>query len=147
MIRLPARWKGPLAAAPAAAMALLALTTTASPASAGTYATLSGSGSSWSEVALDQWSQDVQSQGITVNFNPDGSAQGRQDFIQGQDDFAASDPPFRDGHDRLAGTGSEIPFAYGYSYIPDTAGGTAFMYHLDVGGSRSPTCGCPARRS
>ena len=81
---------------------------------AGNYVTINGSGSSWSEVALDQWSQDVQSQGITVNFNPDGSAQGRQDFIQGQDDFAASDPPFRDGHDRLAGTGSEIPFAYGY---------------------------------
>jgi ABC-type phosphate transport system substrate-binding protein len=103
---------------------------------AGNYVTINGSGSSWSEVALDQWSQDVQSQGITVNFNPDGSAQGRQDFIQGQDDFAASDPPFRDGHDRLAGTGSEIPFAYGYSYIPDTAGGTAFMYHLDVGGKQ-----------
>jgi ABC-type phosphate transport system substrate-binding protein len=105
-------------------------------ATAGNYVTINGSGSSWSEVALDQWSQDVQSQGITVNFNPDGSAQGRQDYIQGQDDFAASDPPFRDGHDRLAGTGSEIPFAYGYSYIPDTAGGTAFMYHLDVGGKQ-----------
>jgi ABC-type phosphate transport system substrate-binding protein len=105
-------------------------------AGAGGYVTINGSGSSWSEVALDQWSQDVQSQGITVNFNPDGSAQGRQDYIQGQDDFAASDPPFRDGHDRLAGTGSEIPFAYGYSYVPDTAGGTAFMYHLDVGGKQ-----------
>jgi ABC-type phosphate transport system substrate-binding protein len=104
--------------------------------SAGGYVTINGSGSSWSEVALDQWSQDVQSEGLTVNFNPDGSAQGRQDYIQGQDDFAASDPPFRDGHDRLAGTGSEIPFAYGYSYVPDTAGGTAFMYHLDVGGKQ-----------
>ena len=24
--------------------------------------------------------------------------------------------------------------SYGYSYVPDTAGGTAFMYHLNVGG-------------
>jgi ABC-type phosphate transport system substrate-binding protein len=100
------------------------------------YATINGSGSSWSEVALDQWSQDMNTRGLTVNFNPDGSAEGRQDYIQGQDDFAASDPPFRDGHDRLAGTGSEIPFAYGYSYVPDTAGGTAFMYHLDVAGKQ-----------
>lgn len=124
----------------ALAVATLSLFPTAAGATsvenAGNYVTINGSGSSWSEVALDQWSQDVQSQGITVNFNPDGSAQGRQDYIQGQDDFAASDPPFRDGHDRLAGTGSEIPFAYGYSYIPDTAGGTAFMYHLDVGGKQ-----------
>jgi ABC-type phosphate transport system substrate-binding protein len=102
----------------------------------GGYVTINGSGSSWSEVALDQWSQDVESQGITVNFNPDGSAEGRQDYIDGQDDFAASDPPFRDGQDKLAQTGSEIPFAYGYSYIPDTAGGTAFMYHLDVDGKQ-----------
>ena len=52
-----------------------------------------------------------------------------------QDDFAGSDPPFRNGHDQLGGTGAEHP-NQGYSYIPDTAGGTAFMYHLD--GRRAP---------
>jgi ABC-type phosphate transport system substrate-binding protein len=135
--RYPRRLAGIGAAVAVATLSLFPAAASASPvASSGTYVTINGSGSSWSEVALDQWSQDVQSQGLTVNFNPDGSAQGRQDFIQGQDDFAASDPPFRNGHDRLAGTGSEIPFAYGYSYIPDTAGGTAFMYHLDVGGKQ-----------
>jgi ABC-type phosphate transport system substrate-binding protein len=134
MIRLPARWKGPLTAGAAAAMALLALTTTASPASAGTYATLSGSGSSWASVALDQWAQDLQSNGLTVNFNEDGSAAGRGDYMQGsQVDFAASDPPFRSGTDELANTGAEIP-SYGYSYVPDVGGGTAFMYHVTVGG-------------
>ena len=50
-----------------------------------------------------------------------------------QVDFAASDPPFRDGEDELADTGAEIP-QYGYSYVPDVGGGTAFMYHLTVGG-------------
>ncbi len=134
MIRFPARWKRPLAAGAAAAMALLALTTTASPASAGTYATLSGSGSSWAAVALDQWAQDLQSNGLTVNFNEDGSAAGRGDFMQGsQVDFAASDPPFRNGLDELASTGAEHP-SYGYSYVPDVGGGTAFMYHVTVGG-------------
>jgi ABC-type phosphate transport system substrate-binding protein len=97
------------------------------------FAAINGSGSSWSSVALDQWSQDVASSGITINFSPDGSAAGRQDYLTGQDDFAASDPPFRNGQDKLAGTTAEHS-VYGYSYVPDTAGGTAFMYHLDVGG-------------
>jgi ABC-type phosphate transport system substrate-binding protein len=53
--------------------------------------------------------------------------------MQNQDDFTGSDPPFRNGHDELGGTGSERP-AQGYSYVPDVAGGTAFMYHLTVAG-------------
>jgi ABC-type phosphate transport system substrate-binding protein len=127
-------WRKLASVAGAVAVTALSLIFMAAPASAGGYVTINGSGSSWSEVALDQWSQDVQSSGITVNFSPDGSAAGRQDYIAGQDDFAASDPPFRNGSDKLAGTGSQIPFDYGYSYIPDTAGGTAFMYHIVVAG-------------
>ena len=135
MIRLRrAHWKVPLAAGAAVAMSLLALLSTTSPASAGTYVTLSGSGSSWASVALQQWAQDLEPDGLTINFNPDGSAAGRGDFMEGsQVDFAASDPPFRNGEDELAGTGAEIP-QYGYSYVPDVGGGTAFMYHLTVGG-------------
>ena len=34
---------------------------------------------------------------------------------------------------RSTPAGAEHPYV-GYSYVPDTAGGTAFMYHLDVGG-------------
>ena len=129
-----AHWKVPLVAGATVAMALLALLSATSPASAGTYATLSGSGSSWAAVALDQWAQDLQPNGLTVNFNEDGSAAGRGDYMQGsQVDFAASDPPFRNGEDELANTGAENP-AYGYSYVPDVGGGTAFMYHLTVGG-------------
>jgi len=137
MIRLPARWKAPVAAGVTVAAAVLALlsgTGAASAASAGTYATLSGSGSSWAAVALQQWAEDLQPNGLTVNFNPDGSAAGRGDFMQGsQVDFAASDPPFRNGEDELADTGAEEP-QWGYSYVPDVGGGTAFMYHITVGG-------------
>ncbi len=115
-------------------MTLLAVLSTTSPAEAGTYVTLSGSGSSWASVALQQWAQDLQPNGLTVNFNPDGSAAGRGDFMEGSlVDFAASDPPFRNGEDELAGTGAEDP-SYGYSYVPDVGGGTAFMYHVTVGG-------------
>jgi ABC-type phosphate transport system substrate-binding protein len=113
---------GPAAAGPAAART-------------GSYVTINGSGSSWASVAIDQWSQDVQRQGITVNFNPDGSSQGLYDYIQGQADFAASDIPFRAGQDKLAGLGPQH-VRYGFSYAPDVAGGTAFLYHLDAGGHR-----------
>ncbi len=120
-------------AATAACTALLGSVAVAPSANATTYVAISGSGSSWSAVALDQWSQDLRPSGLIINFNPDGSAAGRGDYMSNQDDFAASDPPFRNGHDELGGTGAEHP-SQGYSYVPDTAGGTAFMYHITVAG-------------
>jgi ABC-type phosphate transport system substrate-binding protein len=101
--------------------------------STGTYIAISGSGSSWSAVALSQWAQNLHANGISINYNPDGSAAGRADYMAQQVDFAASDPPFRNGTDPFDTGGAEHP-QVGYSYVPDTAGGTAFMYHLDVGG-------------
>jgi ABC-type phosphate transport system substrate-binding protein len=72
--------------------------------------------------------------GLTVNFLADGSAAGRGDFMQGsQVDFAASDVPFRDFTDKLAGTGAERP-AWSYSYLPVLAGGLALAYHVTVHG-------------
>jgi len=117
----------------ALALASLPLAAVPAPASAGTYVDVSGSGSSWAAVAIDQWAQDKRPNGIVVNYNPDGSAAGRGDYMANQDDFTGSDPPFRNGKDELAGTGSENPLQ-GYSYVPDVAGGTAFMYHLTVSG-------------
>jgi ABC-type phosphate transport system substrate-binding protein len=97
------------------------------------YVAISGSGSTWSSVALSQWAENLHPDGIVINFNPDGSAAGRSDYMQQQVDFAASDPPFRNGTDPFDTGGAEHPDV-GYSYVPDTAGGTAFMYHLDVAG-------------
>ena len=99
---------------------------------AGSYQAISGSGSSWASIAIDQWSQAVRPNGLVVNYNTDGSAAGRADYIANQDDFAGSDPPFRNGKDQLGGTGAEYP--EGFSYIPDTAGGTAFIYHIEDNG-------------
>ena len=109
------------------------LATAAAPASAGSYAPIDGSGTSWASLAIDQWAQALRPTGITVNFNPDGSAQGRADYMANQDDFAASDPAFRSRRDQLGGVGPEHP-VQGYSYIPDVAGGTAFAYHISVDG-------------
>jgi ABC-type phosphate transport system substrate-binding protein len=136
MTRYSARRWSPVWAGVTVFVAVLALLSSSSPASAGSYATLSGSGSSWASVALDQWAMDMQTNGLTINFNPDGSASGRGDYMQGsQVDFAASDPPFRNGADELGGTGAESP-SWGYSYVPDVGGGTAFMYHVTVAGHK-----------
>ncbi|MGK4583979.1 phosphate ABC transporter substrate-binding protein PstS [Kitasatospora sp. HPMI-4] len=113
----------------------------ASPAAyAGT--SLNADGSSWAGPAIDQWRQDVSPQGIQINFNPIGSAAGRNQWESGQDDFTASDVPFRSRADTGVGGGAgsgagqpENP-QYGFSYVPITAGGTAFMYNLVVGGKR-----------
>src|SRR5437660_1436619 len=128
------KWRARIAAAvgAGAAVALASLGMMPGPAEAGSFVSVSGSGSSWASVAIDQWAQDVRPNGIVVNYNPDGSAAGRGDYMANQDDFAGSDPPFRNGQDKLGGTGAEHP-SQGYSYVPDTAGGTAFIYHIQVG--------------
>jgi ABC-type phosphate transport system substrate-binding protein len=108
----------------------------ASPAkSAGvTYTPLNGFGSSWAGPAIDQWGKDVYSQGIVINFNPNGSAAGREDYMLDQADFAASDIAFLTSPDPFGG-GIENP-PYAYSYIPIVAGGTSFLYNLQVGGKQ-----------
>jgi ABC-type phosphate transport system substrate-binding protein len=100
----------------------------------GVYTPIRGDGSSWAAVALTQWSQNLNNLGITISFNPDGSAEGRSDFLANEDDFAASDPPFRNGKDPFNTGDTENVKNLAFSYVPDVAGGTAFMYHLDVGG-------------
>lgn len=138
----PRFWRAPAAAAAATLVSLLGFTAAAPHATArqaapaakaGSFAVINGSGSSWSALALDQWAQDLRPSGLVINYNPDGSAAGRGDYEANQDDYAGSDPPFRNGHDELGGTGADHP-TQGFSYIPDTAGGTAFMYHIEVGG-------------
>jgi ABC-type phosphate transport system substrate-binding protein len=138
----PRFWRVPATAAAAIIISLFATLATAPGAAArqaavaadaGSYTTINGSGSSWAALALDQWAQDLRPSGLVINFNPDGSAAGRADYMANQDDFAASDPPFRNGKDELGGTGAEHP-SQGYSYVPDVGGGTAFMYHIEVGG-------------
>ena len=73
------------------------LSTLCSPAPAGAtaYVPVSGEGSSWSANAINQWIADVQPDGMRVNYTANGSTTGRQDFIKGLTDFAASDIPFQ----------------------------------------------------
>jgi ABC-type phosphate transport system substrate-binding protein len=98
------------------------------------FTPLNGFGSSWAGPAIDAWSLDVKNDGIQINFDPNGSAAGRQDYMLDQADFAASDIAFLTTPDPFQG-GTENP-PYAYSYIPIVAGGTSFLYNLQVGGKK-----------
>ena len=88
---------------------------------------ITGAGSTWAEIALEQWRADVAQQGLDVNYQPVGSTAGRSFYIIGQVDFAASEIPFLpDEIQKLRGAGKS------YQYIPDVAGGTALMYNLST---------------
>lgn len=103
-------------------------------ASADGYTPITGSGSTWSQNALDQWRRNVASNyGMTVNYSGTGSTAGRRDFIQGSVDFAISEIPFQSNPED--GSVPETP-TIGYAYLPVVAGGTAFMYNLKIGGKR-----------
>lgn len=124
--------------ATATALALVAvvatLLVTTTPASATSYVPVTGDGSSWSAGALDQWIADVHADGIQINYTPDGSTTGRNNFILGQSDFAASDIPFQTNPGD--GSAPEHPQSGSYAYMPITAGGTVFMYNLKINGQR-----------
>jgi ABC-type phosphate transport system substrate-binding protein len=97
------------------------------------YAPIEGSGSAFAALAIDEWSSTLANIGLTVNYAPIGSASGQEQYIAGLLDFAGSDLAFRTTRDKLAQLPPEhVP--WGYSYIPDVAGGIAFPYHLRVAG-------------
>ena len=103
-------------------------------AGATSYVPVTGDGSSWSAGALSQWIADVHADGIQINYTSDGSTTGRNNFISGQSDFAASDIPFQTNPGD--GSAPEHPQAGSYAYMPITAGGTVFMYNLTINGQR-----------
>jgi len=104
------------------------------PASAATcpYTTINGAGSTWSYNAINNWTTNVAQYCMTVNYNPVGSTSGRQEFANGVTDWGASEIPYgvKDG------INVDSPPSRGFAYMPDTAGGTTFMYNLKIGNTR-----------
>ncbi|MBO0824895.1 MAG: substrate-binding domain-containing protein, partial [Actinobacteria bacterium] len=98
------------------------------------FVPINGGGSTWSLNAFETWtaSSGVQKFGMTVNYSGVGSTTGRQQFKAGIYDFGASEIPYgvRDG------INFDPPPTRGYAYMPDTAGGTTFMYNLKIGTTR-----------
>ena len=123
----------PLAAAAVTGVAALCVALMpAAPASAVTYVPISGAGSTWSANAIDAWVTNVAQYGMKVNYAPVGSTSGRQEFSNGTTDWGASEIPYgvKDGNNL------DPPPQRGYAYMPDTAGGTTFMYNLKIGNTR-----------
>jgi phosphate ABC transporter phosphate-binding protein len=102
-------------------------------AAAAAFAPISGSGSTWSQNAVDQWRRNVAvNNGITVNFAGVGSTQGRTDFRTGQVDFAVSEIPYGLSDGGVLDPNPQRAFGY----MPIVAGGTSFMYNLKIGNNR-----------
>jgi len=103
-------------------------------------ASIDGAGSTWVQIALDQWRADVARQGISVNYQGVGSTSGRVFYYQNQIDFAASEIPFTSAYRDATGSviTNEVALAAHrpYAYMPDVAGGTSFMYHLTINGQQ-----------
>jgi phosphate transport system substrate-binding protein len=98
------------------------------------YTPISGTGSTWSQNALDQWRKNVAANyGMTINYNGEGSSAGRRAFIARTVDFAVSEIPFQTRPEDLSTP--EVP-PVGYAYMPIVAGGTSLMYNLKIGGQR-----------
>ncbi|MFF9148841.1 phosphate ABC transporter substrate-binding protein PstS [Streptomyces sp. NPDC014861] len=111
--------------------ALLALLAGPPAAQAAGYTKITGSGSTWSSNAVEQWRRNIGANiGLTVNFNANGSSQGREQFKNGTVDFAVSEIPYG----LTDGGATDVPPGRGYAYMPIVAGGTAFMYNLRIGG-------------
>jgi ABC-type phosphate transport system substrate-binding protein len=121
------------AGATALLLVLLGSGAAAGPASAtNSHALISASGSSWSANAVNQWIADVQSNGLQVVFTASGSAQGRKDFANRQNDFGVTDIGFQ-GTDPETGA-DDTSDGRAYSYLPIVAGGTSFPYQIKVAG-------------
>jgi phosphate transport system substrate-binding protein len=114
-------------------VALPTLLMGSTPASAAGYVPIAGEGSSWSANAIDQWIADVHQYGMRISYTPDGSSAGRQAYINGTTDFAGSDIPFQTHSDDGSTPETNVP---PFAYMPDTAGGTTFMYNLQINGQR-----------
>lgn len=111
------------------------------PAAAAGHEQISGSGSSWATNAINVWISAVSQDGLKVVFTSGGSGIGRKDFANSTTDYAVSDIGYL-GKDPQTGE-VDLPCKLGtstdcrgYAYLPIVGGGTAFPYHLTIGGKK-----------
>jgi phosphate ABC transporter phosphate-binding protein len=104
----------------------------AAPAQAAGYVPISGSGSTWSQNALDQWRRNVDQFGIKVNYSGTGSSDGRNQFRNGTVDYAVTEIPYGLKDNGVV----DQPPARKYAYMPIVAGGTSLGYNLKIAGKK-----------
>lgn len=92
---------------------------------AGASPSMQSTGSSFASVAIQQWvGQSSTLFGLNINWQVSSSVVGLNNFGQNQIDFAASDIPYS------AEQSTNYP-TQPYQYLPDVAGGLAFMFNLN----------------
>ncbi len=101
---------------------------------AAAYAQIEGSGSTWSQVIVQQWIGDVSANGIRVTYTGRGSSAGRKAFAAGTTDFGITEVPYQ-GRGAQGGD-DPPPKNRTFAYLPIVAGGTAFTYQLKIGGKK-----------
>jgi ABC-type phosphate transport system substrate-binding protein len=128
----PRTWRIAAVALTSATAACAALLPAAPVSAAPKYVPITGAGSTWSGTAFQDWTAGVTQFGMKVTYLGGGSSVGRQDFADATTTFGASDIPYGVND----GTTTDPAPARGYAYMPDTAGGTVFMYNLKIGTRR-----------
>jgi ABC-type phosphate transport system substrate-binding protein len=89
--------------------------------------TITGAGSSYASVAIDQWVAEISSiDGDSVNYSVSSSVIGLNEFAQQQVTFGASEIGYSTGQ-----ANETPPSGYAYQYLPDVAGATCMMFNLD----------------
>lgn len=97
------------------------------------HAPIVGSGSTWSANALQAWIRNVWANyQWKLTYSESGSTQGRNDFTNGTADFGVSEIPYGIANSNEADARPARQFAY----MPIVAGGTSFMYNLQIAGKR-----------
>ena len=114
----------------AIALAMGLLVGASTSAHATVYAQIEGTGSTWSELIVQQWIADVDANGMKVVYTGGGSTKGRKDFSQDSTDVAISEIPYQGTDERGQADTSN---GRQYAYLPIVAGGTAFTYQLKIG--------------
>ena len=96
------------------------------------YAQIEGTGSTWSQVIVQQWIADVDANGMKVVYTGNGSSTGRKDFAAGKTDFGITEIPYQ-GANGEHGQADPAP-SRSFAYLPIVAGGTSFTYQVKVAG-------------
>ncbi|PZQ89955.1 MAG: phosphate ABC transporter substrate-binding protein [Leifsonia xyli] len=101
------------------------------PAAGAFYAPIVGSGSTWSANALQAWIRNVWvNYQWKITYTESGSTQGRNDFRTGVADFGVSEIPYAISNSNEG----DLRPQRGFAYMPIVAGGTAFMYNIQIAG-------------
>ena len=127
-----------------AAALLLLVAVVAVPGRAFASPAITGGGSGFAGLEIQQWQADVASSpyNLTVNYQSTSSSQGRSNFANGTWDYGASDIPYP-GSEQGAVQQLQSGRCHGaqgsscWSYVTVSAGGLGFMYNLqDNSGAR-----------